>query len=82
MSQTYAYYKANFNRNSYDNAGTALYSYVNDPTYTDNAFWDGSAMNFNKRSNSSQNPGGVTGIDVTGHELSHGVTQIRIRIKL
>ncbi len=75
VSQTYAYYKANFNRNSYDNAGTALYSYVNDPTYIDNAFWDGSAMNFNKRSNSSQNPGGVTGIDVTGHELTHGVTQ-------
>jgi len=55
--------------------GTALYSYVNDPTYTDNAFWDGSAMNFNKRSNSNTYPGGVTGIDVTGHELSHGVTQ-------
>jgi Zn-dependent metalloprotease len=75
VSQTYAYYFANFSRNSYDNAGTALYSYVNDPTYTDNAFWDGSAMNFNKRSNSASNPGGVTGIDVTGHELTHGVTQ-------
>ena len=75
VSQTYAFYKANFNRNSYDNAGSALYSYVNDPTYTDNAFWDGSEMNFCKRSNSSQNPGGVTGIDVTGHELTHGVTQ-------
>ena len=45
VSQTYSFYKANFNRNSYDNNGTALYSYVNDPTYTDNAFWDGSAMN-------------------------------------
>ena len=33
------------------------------------------AMNFNKRSNSASNPGGVTGIDVTGHELTHGVTQ-------
>jgi bacillolysin len=75
VSQTYAFYKANFNRNSYDNAGTALYSYVNDPTYTDNAFWDGSAMNFNKRKNASLYPGGVTGIDVTGHELTHGVTQ-------
>jgi Zn-dependent metalloprotease len=75
VSQTYAFYKANFNRNSYDNLGTALYSYVNDPTYTDNAFWDGSAMNFNKRSNSNTYPGGVTGIDVTGHELTHGVTQ-------
>jgi len=75
VSQTYAFYKANFNRNSYDNLGTALYSYVNDPTYVDNAFWDGSAMNFNKRSNSNTYPGGVTGIDVTGHELTHGVTQ-------
>lgn len=75
VSQTYAFYLANFNRNSYDNAGTALYSYVNDPTYTDNAFWDGTAMNFNKRSNSTTYPGGVTGIDVTGHELTHGVTQ-------
>ncbi len=75
VSQTYAYYFANFSRNSYDNAGTALYSYVNDPTYTDNAFWDGSAMNFNKRAASANQPGGVTGIDVTGHELTHGVTQ-------
>lgn len=75
VSQTYAFYYANFGRSSYDNAGTALYSYVNDPTYTDNAFWDGSAMNFNKRSNSTTYPGGVTGIDVTGHELTHGVTQ-------
>lgn len=75
VSQTYAFYLANFNRNSYNGAGAALYSYVNDPTYTDNAFWDGSAMNFNKRSNSTANPGGVTGIDVTGHELTHGVTQ-------
>lgn len=73
VEQTYSFYFSNFNRNSYDNLGTALYSYVNDPTYTDNAFWDGSAMNYNKRSNGA--PGGVTGIDVTGHELTHGVTQ-------
>jgi len=73
VSQTYAFYMTNFSRNSYNGTGGALYSYVNDPTYTDNAFWDGSAMNFNKRSNGA--PGGVTGIDVTGHELTHGVTQ-------
>jgi len=73
VSQTYSFYFANFGRNSYNGSGGALYSYVNDPTYTDNAFWDGSAMNFNKRSNGAA--GGVTGIDVTGHELTHGVTQ-------
>jgi Zn-dependent metalloprotease len=75
VSQTYAFYLANFNRSSYDGNGSALYSYVNDPSYIDNAFWDGSAMNFCKRSNSNTYPGGVTGIDVTGHELTHGVTQ-------
>ena len=73
VSQTYSFYLAKFSRNSYNGSGAALYSYVNDPTYTDNAFWDGSAMNFNKRSTGA--PGGVTGIDVTGHELTHGVTQ-------
>lgn len=73
VSSTYNFYFNVFHRNSYDDQGTALYSYVNDPTYTDNAFWDGTAMNFNKRSDGS--PGGVTGIDVTGHELTHGVTQ-------
>jgi Zn-dependent metalloprotease len=75
ISQTYAFYSSIFGRNSYDNAGSALISYVNDPTYLDNAFWDFTThtMNFNERSDG--NPGGVTAIDVTGHELTHGVTQ-------
>jgi hypothetical protein len=73
VEKTYTFYMDNFGRNSYDNAGTALYSYVNEPTYIDNAFWDGTAMNFCKRS--TNEPGGVTAIDVTGHELTHGVTQ-------
>lgn len=73
VSQTYDFYWQNFSRNSYDNAGTALYSYVNDPSYLDNAFWDGTAMYFNKRSDGVA--GGVTGIDVAGHELTHGITQ-------
>jgi len=75
VSQTYAFYFDNFGRNSYDDAGSPLYSYVNDPTYVDNAFWSSATntMNFNKRSDGE--PGGVTGIDVTGHELTHGVTQ-------
>ena len=72
---TYDYYKVNFNRNSLDNNGLALYSYVNKGgiLYTDNASWDGTAMNYGKRSNSGGK--GVTGIDVCGHELTHGVTQ-------
>lgn len=74
VEMTYDFYKVNFNRNSVDNKGLALYSYVNKGgfLYIDNASWDGTAMNYGKRSGSSK---GVTGIDVTGHELTHGVTQ-------
>ena len=71
VEETYDYYKATFNRNSVDDNGLALLSYVNDGEQ-DNAHWDGTAMNFGIRSTNSK---GVTGIDVTGHELTHGVTQ-------
>ena len=73
VTATYTFYKNEFNRNSYDNNGTALTSYVNISGGSDNAYWDGSAMNFGTRSTGAY--GGVTGIDVTGHELTHGVTQ-------
>lgn len=75
VAETYDFYLANFNRNSVDNAGFALVSYVNKGgfLYKDNASWSGTAMNYGKRSGGSGY--GVTGIDVTGHELTHGVTQ-------
>lgn len=72
VSQTYTFYRSVLGRNSYNNAGAALYSYVNDPNWTNNAVWDGSSMHFGKLSSGAF--GGVTGIDVTGHELTHGVT--------
>ncbi|MBS1746576.1 MAG: M4 family metallopeptidase [Bacteroidetes bacterium] len=71
VEETYDFYKSKFNRNSLDDNGLALISYVNDGE-TDNAHWDGTSMNFGIRSTNSK---GVTGIDVTGHELTHGVTQ-------
>lgn len=72
VEQTYDYYKTTFNRNSVDGHGYALISYVNDGE-EDNAHWDGTSMNFGVRS--INNSKGVTAIDVTGHELTHGVTQ-------
>jgi len=71
VEETYDFYKTKFNRNSLDDNGIALISYVNDGEY-DNAHWDGASMNFGIL---SANNKGVTGIDVTGHELTHGVTQ-------
>ena len=72
VAATWTFYKNNFNRNSVDNAGFALTSWVNDASTPDNAFWDGSEMDYG---NLSSNGNGVTAIDVTGHELTHGVTQ-------
>lgn len=78
VEMTYDYYKITFNRNSIDDNGYALYSYVNRGgiLYNNNAGWDGTAMNYGKRTSAGSATGnGVTGIDVTGHELTHGVTQ-------
>lgn len=72
VSATYSYYLTNFNRNSLNNAGIALYSYVNDPSQSYNAGWDGSEMLFG---NLGSGGAGITAIDVCGHELTHGVTQ-------
>jgi Zn-dependent metalloprotease len=78
VEMTYDFYKAIFNRNSIDNNGHALNSYVNRGgyLYNNNAAWDGTSMNYGKRAWAGANNGkGVTGIDITGHELTHGVTQ-------
>lgn len=72
VEMTYDFYKVVFNRNSVDGNGYALTSYVNQTGTVDNAYWDGSSMHYGTRSGSTN---GVTGIDVTGHELTHGVTQ-------
>jgi Zn-dependent metalloprotease len=72
VEQTYDYYKTTFNRSSVDGNGLALQSYVNITGLQDNAYWDGTSMNYGVRSTTKK---GITGIDVTGHELTHGVTQ-------
>lgn len=71
VSATWKFYKNNFNRNSIDNNGYPLISWVNDPNNPDNAYWDGYEMDFG---NLTYNGKGVVGIDVIGHELTHGVT--------
>ena len=72
VTSTWKFYKNNFNRNSIDNNGYTLISWVNDASVTDNAVWDGAEMRFG---NLSANGNGVVGIDIAGHELTHGVTE-------
>lgn len=63
---TYDYYRATFGRDSYDNAGAALISTVHYQTNYQNAFWNGSQMVYGD---------GFAALDVTGHELTHAVTE-------
>jgi Zn-dependent metalloprotease len=72
VSETYDFFFQNFNRNSINNAGFQLKSYVNETSTTNNAYWDGSIMHFGVRSSGAA---GITAIDIAGHELTHGLTQ-------
>lgn len=76
--RTYDYYLTKHNRNSVDNAGFALNSYVHTNLvafgYGDNvnAFWDGSRMTYGD-GNATYSP--LTALDICGHEITHGVTE-------
>ena len=68
----YDYYKNKHNRNSIDNAGFALTSYVHYDVNLVNAFWDGVEMVYGD-GNPSQGFDIMTALDVCGHEITHGL---------
>jgi Zn-dependent metalloprotease len=90
------YWKVVHSRNSWDNQNSNLRSYVHvsydckgttEPM--DNAFWDGSAMYFGDGTygttgtyNCATNPPfrPLTSLDVTAHEVGHGITQATSRL--
>ena len=63
---TYDYYASTFGRDSYDNAGAELISFVHFGIGYENAGWDGAEMVYGD---------GFAVNDVTGHELTHAVTE-------
>ena len=76
---TYDYYKNVHNRNSIDNAGFAINSYVHYSRNYVNAFWDGLRMTYGDGDyltiptpSSPVTP--LTTLDVCGHEITHGLT--------
>lgn len=71
--KTYDFYLQNFNRNSIDNNGFALKSYVHYSKNYFNAFWDGIRMTYGD-GNSSYGNKPLTSLDVCGHEITHGLT--------
>jgi len=70
--KTYDFYLKNFKRNSIDNNGFALKSYVHYSKNYFNAFWDGDVMTYGDGSSTDDNKP-LTSIDVCGHEITHGL---------
>ncbi|MFK7001425.1 M4 family metallopeptidase [Flavobacterium oreochromis] len=69
--KTYDYWKNVHGRNSYDNAGAKINSYVHYSTNYDNAYWDGSRMTYGDGSGTYFDA--LTALDVCGHEIGHAV---------
>ncbi len=75
--KVYEYYFKTFNRNSYDNNGAMIKSYVHVDRDLNNAFWTGKVMGFGDGSNN--NP--LVELDVVSHELTHAVTQYEAQLQ-
>ncbi|PHS02562.1 MAG: peptidase M4 [Leeuwenhoekiella sp.] len=74
---TYDYFLSQHNRNSYDNNGAQIRSYVHVDVNYDNAFWNGSVMSYGDGSSNGQEGNGyfdaLTSLDVAAHEIGHAV---------
>jgi Zn-dependent metalloprotease len=75
--QAYEYFFKKHSRNSFDNKGSTILSYVHVDKDLNNAFWTGKALAFGDGSNN--NP--LVELDVVSHELTHGVTQYEAQLR-
>jgi vibriolysin len=71
----YEAYKNFWNRDSYNNAGGALISSVHYSTNYCNAYWNGTQMVYGDGDPAQNCAPLARSVDVTAHELTHGVTQ-------
>ncbi|WP_347354558.1 M4 family metallopeptidase [Intrasporangium sp.] len=72
---TYQLFWEEFHRDSIDGQGLAIEGLVHFGTSYDNAFWDGEGHMFFGDGDGQMLTDTTKGIDVVGHELTHGVTQ-------
>lgn len=74
--KTYDFWKNIFNRNSFDDNGAMLKSYVHyrkvANTSLVNAFWNGTVMSYGDGNSSTSI---LTALDICGHEIGHAICQ-------
>uniref|UniRef100_UPI0035614559 M4 family metallopeptidase n=1 Tax=Lutibacter sp. TaxID=1925666 RepID=UPI0035614559 len=74
---TYDYWLTKHGRNSFNNTGAAINSYVHYDAAYDNAFWDGSRMTYGDGSSNGTVGNGyfdiLTSLDVAAHEIGHAI---------
>jgi Zn-dependent metalloprotease len=75
LGATYDYYWSNFERDSIDGQGMPLQGLVHYAANYANAFWDNAGHMFFGDGDGTYLTQTTAGIDVIGHELTHGVTQ-------
>jgi Zn-dependent metalloprotease len=74
LGKTYEYFWSTFQRDSIDGQGRTLHGCVHQGENYPNAFWDGRAMFFGD-GDGQMLTRTTAGVDVIGHELTHGLTQ-------
>lgn len=75
FGHTYELYWQVFNRDSIDDQGMPILGLVHYGTNYDNAFWDGQGHMYFGDGDGQLLTDTTKGLDVIGHELTHGVTQ-------
>lgn len=68
----YDFLQSSFSRNSIDNNGYPLVSYLNYGQGLVNAFWNGNSVVYGGGNNTTQP---YTSLDIAGHEFTHGLIQ-------
>ena len=71
--KTFDYFSTSHNRNSYNNAGAKINSYVHYSNAYDNAYWNGSVMTYGDGSGTFFDA--LTSLDVAAHEIGHAVCE-------
>lgn len=69
--KTFDYFLSTHGRNSYNNSGAAIKSYVHYDNLYNNAFWNGSVMTYGDGSGTVFDA--LSSLDVAAHEIGHAV---------